>query len=116
MPANPVIITSLAPTGLGILTLTGASTAGVAGNVRYAGLILGAPAWSSDGSQTAGAANVIVEYTGTAWKVSLGAAYLATKTSGAADPTGLTAWTVTTGTGSPVVAAGVLSPPPIITA
>lgn len=105
-----------APAGKAALTLSGITTAGVNGLVVYCGLITGKPAWSSDGTQTAGASNTIVEHTGTAWKISRGTAYSATKTSAAADPAGLTAWTVGTGSGSPTVAAFSAPTPPAITA
>lgn len=105
-----------APAGKGLLAISGVSTSGVNGQVVYAGLIQNRPAWSTNGTQTAGAANVIVEYTGTAWKVSLGSAYSATKTSGATTPDGLTAWTVGTGTGSPTLAAFTAATPPVVTA
>ena len=80
------------------------------------GLILGLPAWSTDGTQTAGASNTIAEYTGTAWKVSRGSSYSATKTSAAATPDGLTSWTVGTGVGGPTIAAFAVPTPPVITA
>lgn len=99
-----------------MLTISGVSTSGVNGNVTYCGLILGMPAWSNDGTQTAGASNTIVEYTGTAWKVSRGSSYSATKTSAAATPDGLTSWTVGTGTGGPTIAAFAVPTPPVITA
>lgn len=105
-----------APSGKGMLSISGVATAGINGTVIYCGLILGKPAWSSDGSQTAGASNTIVEYTGTAWKVSRGSSYSATKTSAAATPDGLTTWTVGTGSGSPTIAAFAVAAPPVITA
>jgi hypothetical protein len=105
-----------APAGKSALVISGVSTSGVNGAVTYCGLILGKPAWSSDGTQTAGASNTIAEYTGTAWKVSRGASYSATKTSAAATPDGLTSWTVGTGSGSPVIAAFAVPTPPVITA
>jgi hypothetical protein len=100
-----------------MLVISGVTTAGVNGNVIYCGLIAGRPAWSSNGTQTAGAANTIVEYiSGTSWKVSRGSSYSATKVSAAATPDGLTAWTVGTGTGSPGIAAFAVPTPPAITA
>jgi hypothetical protein len=98
-----------------LLAISGVSTAGVNGQVVYAGLIQNRPAWSTNGTQTAGAANVIVEYIGTAWKVSLGSAYSATKISASATPDGLTSWIVGTGTGSPTVAAFTAGTPPAVT-
>jgi hypothetical protein len=102
-----------APPGKSTLVISGTLTAGVAGTVVYAGLIGGVPCWSTNGTQTPGAANVIVEYTGTAWKISLSSSYTALKTSvSTSGPEGLTTWTVTPGTGSPTVAAaGVVAPP-----
>ena len=100
-----------------MLAISGVSTSGINGNVFYAGLIAGKPAWSTDGSQTAGAGNTIVEYiSGTSWKVSRGTSYSATKVSGAATPDGLTSWTVGTGTGSPGLAAAAAPTPNVITA
>jgi len=105
-----------APAGKAMLTISGVTTSGVNGNVIYCGLILGKPAWSSDGTQTAGASNTIAEYTGTAWKVSRGSSYSATKTSAAATPDGLTSWTVGIGVGGPTIAAFAVATPPAITA
>jgi hypothetical protein len=113
MPSAPPLITGVWPDGLRKLTIGGASTTGVAGDVVYAGLINGNHAWSTDGSQTAGL-NTIVEYTGTQWKVSYSSTYSALKTSAATDPVGLTSWTVGTGTGSPTIAAAAQSVPAVI--
>ena len=112
-PSSPGAIYEPAPSGKQSLVISGTLTAGVAGTVVYAGLINGVACWSTDGTQTAGADNVIVEYTGTQWKISLDAAYSATKTNASTSgPEGLTTWTIGTGTGQPAVAAaGVVSPP-----
>lgn len=114
-PSAAAVIYEAAPVGKSILTIGGVSTSGINGNVFYAGLIQGKAAWSTDGTQTAGASNTIVEHTGTAWKVSRGSSYTATKTSSASTPEGLTSWTVGTGTGSPTVAAASAAEPPAIT-
>jgi hypothetical protein len=99
-----------------MLVISGVTTAGINGRVIYCGLIAGRPAWSTDGTQTAGAANTIVEYiSGTSWKVSRGSSYSATKVSAAATPDGLTAWTVGTGSVSPTIAAFAVPTPPSIT-
>jgi hypothetical protein len=109
MPSAPVKIFAPAPAGLEALVISGVATSGVNGRLAYAGLKGGYPAWSSDGSQVAGAANAIAEYTGTQWKLSLGSAYSALKTSAAATPVALTSWTVGTGSGSPTVAAATVA-------
>lgn len=115
-PAAPNAVFAPAPAGKATLVISGVATSGVNGSVIYCGLILGQPAWSSDGTQVAGAGNTIAEYTGTAWKVSRGSSYSATKTSAAASPDGLTSWTVGTGSGSPTIAAFAVPTPPVITA
>ena len=116
-PAAPGAIHENAPAGKSVLTISGVSTSGINGIVIYAGLIAGKPAWSTDGSQTVGASNTIVEYiSGTSWKVSRSTSYSATKVSAAAEPDGLTSWTVGTGTGSPALAATAAPTPPVITA
>lgn len=99
------------PAGVETLSITGAVTAGVNGVLKYAGLNNEKPAWSSDGTIVAGASNTICEYTGTAWKISRSSVYTALKTSAAANPVGLTTWTVTPGSGSPVVAASAVAAP-----
>jgi hypothetical protein len=107
-----------APAGKACLVLSGILTGGNNGTVRYCGLINGKPAWSTDGTQVLSATNMIVSYqSGTSWRVQLntGAAYIATKVSAAAAPDGLTAWTVTPGTGSPVATAFAVGSPPVIT-
>lgn len=115
-PAAAGAVFEPAPTGKAMLTISGVSTSGINGNVIYCGLIAGKPAWSTDGTQTAGASNTIVEYvSGTSWKVSRGSSYSATKVSAAATPDGLTSWTVGTGTGSPTIAAFAVAAPPVIT-
>lgn len=114
-PDAPDSVFEPAPAGKGTLVISSVATSGINGNVIYCGLILGEPAWSTDGTQTAGASNTIVEYTGTAWKVSRGSSYSATKTSAADTPDGLTSWTVGTGSGSPVIAAFAVATPPVIT-
>lgn len=132
MPANPPVIYvppspgsppaaagavfEPAPAGKSVLVISGVSTSGINGQVIYCGLIASKPAWSTDGTQTAGASNTIAEYTGTAWKVSRGSSYSATKTSAATSPDGLTSWTVGTGSGSPVIVALAVPTPPVITA
>lgn len=116
-PTAPGPVYESAPAGKSTLVISGVSTSGINGSVGYCGLIAGKPAWSSDGTQTAGASNTIVEYiSGTSWKVSRGSSYSATKVSGAIAPDGLTTWTVGTGTGSPTVAAAAAPTPPVITA
>jgi len=115
-PGTAPKIYEAAPAGKQALTIASAVTAGVNGVVFYAGLIQGQPCWSTNGTQTAGAGNVIVEYTGTAWKVSLSSSYSATKTSAATSPEGLTTWTVGTGSGSPTITAAAQTAPPVITA
>lgn len=115
MPAAPVIIFEPAPAGKSTLVISGVSTSGINGNVVYCGLMAGKPAWSTDGTQTAGASNTIVEYiSGTTWKVSRGATYSATKVSAAAAPDGLTTWTVGTGSGSPTIAALASGTPAVV--
>ena len=130
MPSNPPVITSApgaaspgtlpkiyepAPAGKTTLVIASAVTAGVNGTVIYAGLINGQPCWSTNGTQTAGAANVIVEYTGTQWKISLSSSYTALKTNASTSgPEGLTTWTVSPGSGSPTVAAAGPSTPPVV--
>lgn len=115
-PAAAGAVFEPAPAGKASLVISGVSTSGINGGVIYCGLILGKPAWSSNGTQTAGASNTIAEYTGTAWKVSRGSSYSATKTSAAATPDGLTSWAVVNGSGSPVIAAFAVPTPPAITA
>jgi hypothetical protein len=116
-PSAPGAIYEKAPDGKAVLAISGVSTSGINGSVIYCGLIAGKPAWSTNGTQTAGASNTIVEYiSGTSWKVSRGSSYSATKVSAAAAPDGLTAWTVGTGTGSPTIAAASAPTPPVITA
>lgn len=116
-PTAPNAVFAPAPAGKAQLVISGVSTSGINGSVIYCGLIANKPAWSTDGSQTAGASNTIVEYiSGTSWKVSRGSSYSATKVSAAASPDGLTSWTVGTGTGSPVIAAFSVPTPPVITA
>ena len=115
-PAAPNAVFAPAPAGKAALSISGVATAGINGNVIYCGLINNKPAWSTDGSQTAGASNTIAEYiSGTSWKVSRGSSYSATKVSAAASPDGLTSWTVGTGSGSPVIAAFAVPTPPVIT-
>jgi len=109
MPTAPVKIYEPAPAGLEALVISGVATAGGNGRLVHAGLKGGYSPWSSDGSQVVGAANAIQEYTGTQWKLSLGSAYSALKTSAAASPVGLTSWTVGTGSGSPTVAAATVA-------
>ena len=116
-PGTPSAAYEPAPTGKAMLMISGAVTGGVNGAVIYCGLINGKPAWSTDGTQTVSAANVIVSYvSGTTWRVQLnaGAAYIANKVSAAATPDGLTTWTVTPGSGSPVLAAFAAGSPPIV--
>jgi hypothetical protein len=105
-----------APAGKAALVITGASTGGVNGTVVYCGLVNGKPAWSNDASQTLSDTNTLVDYTGTQWRVRRGSVYTAVKTSAAATPDGLTTWTVSPGTGSPVIAALAAPNPAVITA
>jgi hypothetical protein len=114
MPSAPPLITGVWPAGLRKLTISGVTTAGINGDVIYCGLIAGYHSWSTDGSQTSGASNTIVSSSGTVWTMARGASYSATKTSSATDPTGLTSWTVGTGTGSPTVAAAAQTVPPVV--
>lgn len=104
------------PAGKAVLQISGTLTSGVAGVVKYAGLNAGTPAWSTDGTLTAGASNVIVKKDAGVLSISLGSSYSATKTSDATDPVGLTGWTIGTGTGQPTVAAFATPIPPVITA
>jgi hypothetical protein len=117
-PAAPSAVFAPAPAGKAALAISGVATAGINGNVIYCGLINNKPAWSTDGSQTAGAANTIVESDngGTSWLVRRGTSYSAQKTSAAASPDGLTSWTVIIGSGSPTIAAFAVPTPPVITA
>lgn len=115
-PAAPQLVYEKAPAGKATLVISGVSTAGINGSVVYAGLILGVASWSTDGTQTAGASNTIVQYTGTQWSVSRGSSYSATKTGASTPPDGLTGWTVGTGTGSPTLVAASVAAPPVITA
>lgn len=116
-PAAAGAVFEPAPVGQAMLVIAGTTaTSGSAnGPVVYAGLSNNRPAWSTNGTLVAGAANTIVDYTGTAWRVSRGSVYSATRTSAAASPAGLTAWTMTTGTGSPTVTAFAVAAPPAIT-
>ena len=114
--SSPTPVFIPAPAGKQTLTITGATTSGVNGTLRYAGSNAGKVAWSTDGTLTPGSSNVIMQYNGTQWVLSLGSTYSATKTSGADDPVGLATWTLGTGTGQPTVAAGSVAAPPIITA
>jgi hypothetical protein len=100
----------IAPSGKVIITLAGVTTpsSGINGDLQFAGLVLGLPAWSTNGTLTAGSGNVIVQYNGTAWTVTHSSTYSATKTSAATDPVGLTSWTVGTGAGSPTLTAKAL--------
>lgn len=115
-PAAAGAVYEPAPAGKAVLTISSVTTEAINGQVRYCGLIKSNPAWSTDGTQTAGASNTIVEHTGTAWKVARGSSYSATKTSAADTPDGLTSWTVGTGDGSPTIAASAAPTPPAITA
>lgn len=118
MPTNPIAIMGIAPAGKAILTLAGVTSpaSGMNGALQFAGLVNGLPAWSTDGTLTAGAGNVIVQYNGTAWTVTRSSDYSATKTSAATTPDGLTSWTVGTGTGSPTLTATALAAPSAIQA
>ena len=113
-PTAPRAVFAPAPAGKQSLVISGVTTAGINGAVIYAGLQAEKAAWSTDGTLIPGSANTIVEHTGGAWKVSRGSSFSATKTSSAATPEGLTAWTVGTGTGSPVIAAGSVGAPPAV--
>ena len=115
-PTNPRSVYEPAPAGLAILVITDVATSGINGQLVYCGLINSVAAWSTDGTQTAGASNSILEYiSGTSWRLSRGSSYSATKVSGAA-PNGLTGWTVGTGSGSPTVTALAATTPAAITA
>lgn len=104
------------PEGKSVLTISGVSTSGINGSVIYCGLIAGKPAWSTDGTQEISVQNTLVQYiSGTTWNVLRSGIYSATKASAAATPDGLTAWTVGTGSGSPVIAAASAIAPPVIT-
>jgi len=114
--SSPPVVFLPPPAGKEVLVISGASTSGVNGRLIPAGTTAGKPAWSTDGSLTVGAANVIMKYNGTAWVLALSTTYSATKTSAAEDPVGLSTWTVGTGAGSPTVAAASAPTPPIVTA
>jgi hypothetical protein len=115
-PAAPAQVFAPAPAGKAALVISGVTTAGINGYLIYCGLIAGKPAWSTDGTQTAGDSNTIVEYiSGTSWKVSRASSYSATKVSAAATPDGLTAWTIGIGSGQPTIAALAVRNPPGIT-
>lgn len=113
---SPTPIFIPAPAGKETLVITGTTSPNVSGTLRYAGSNAGKVAWSTDGTLTSGAANVIMQHNGTQWVLSLSSTYSATKTSSANDPTGLSTWTIGTGTGQPTVAAGSVTAPPIVTA
>lgn len=117
-PAAPVPVFGNFPAGKQILTLAGVSdpASGINGDLWFAGLLNGLPAWSTNGSLVAGAGNVIVTYNGTAWTVTHASTYSATKTSAALTPDGLTSWTVGTGTGSPTLTAKALVAPAAVQA
>jgi hypothetical protein len=112
-PAAPTPVFGNFPAGKQILTLAGVSdpASGINGDLWFAGLLNGLPAWSTNGSLVAGAGNVIASSNGTAWTVTHASTYSATKTSEALTPDGLTSWTVTTGTGSPTLVAKALDAP-----
>jgi hypothetical protein len=119
-PAAAGAVFEPAPAGKSVLVISGAVTAGVNGSVVYCGLINSKPAWSRDGTQsTSNPANVLV-FSGIGspnWIVQIGngTSYYAAKSSSAATPDGLTAWTVSPGSGSPVIAAFAVPTPPAIT-
>lgn len=108
-PASAGAIYEPAPAGKQVLNISGVSTGGANGPVIYAGLNDGKAAWSTDGTLVSGASNTIVKSDSGVWSVARGSSYSATKTSAAATPDGLTAWTVGTGTGSPSLAAATVS-------
>lgn len=108
-PTAPGAIYEPAPVGKAVLAITGVATAGVNGSLIYAGLNDAKPAWSSDGTLTAGASNTICKSDAGTWSLSRGSAYAATKVSAAATPDGLTTWTVGTGSGSPILAAAAVA-------
>ncbi len=110
-PTAPGAIYEPAPAGKAVLVITGVATAGLNGSLIYAGLNDAKAAWSSDGTLTPGASNTICKSDAGTWSLSRGSAYAATKTSATAAPDGLTAWTVTTGTASPTLAAASVAVP-----
>ena len=117
-PAAPSAVFAPAPAGKAVLVISGVATAGINGFVIYCGLINNKPAWSSDGTQTPGASNTIVQSgdLGTVWTCSRDGVFGSNKVSSAATPDGLTSWTITLGSGSPVIAALAVPTPPVITA
>ena len=118
MPTAPTPIAGNFPAGKQVLTLAGVSSpaSGINGPLQFAGLLNGLPVWSTNGTQTAGAGNVIVSYNGTAWRVVHTTTYSASKTSSALTPDGLTTWTVGTGTGSPTLTAAAQAAPAAVQA
>jgi hypothetical protein len=87
-------------------SISGVTTAGVNGMLYFAGWSAGKVAFSTDGTQTDSLTNIIMSHDGTSWRLKMGTTYLATKASLAQYPAGLTAWTITTGVGSPTVGVG----------
>lgn len=110
----PASLFDKAPTGAINLVISAVTTSGVNGTLHFAGTNAGKPVWSRDGTQTAGVTNPIMSHDGTSWKLALGSTYSATKVSPAADPSALTAWTLSVGAGSPTVAKGDVDAPDIV--
>jgi hypothetical protein len=105
-----------APTGKAMLTISGATPAGVNGRVIFCGLINGQPAWSTDGTQTPGVANTIVDYAAGQWRITRSGSFAAVKTSASSvGPENLVLWTYTLGSGALVIAAFAVPTPPAIT-
>lgn len=114
-PAAPAAPFEPAPAGKNLLLISGVSTAGVNGYLRYAGRFNNYPAWSTDGTQVSGPANAILNYNGTTtWWLVMGSTYSVSKVSAAATPDGLTSWTIGLGTGSPVITATTTPPAPAV--
>jgi hypothetical protein len=85
--------------------VSGVSTAGVNGTLIPAGIYTGKPAWSTNGTLTAGAGNTILRYVIASWEISVSTTYWANKVSPDL-PFGLTGWAVSTGTGQPIINVG----------
>jgi hypothetical protein len=120
MPASPVSIftaptkggTKTAPQSIYVnipltqirIVVSGVTTVGVNGTYFFAGTWSGRNAWSLNGTLVASATNPIMYYEAGAYKLVMGSLYAASITSAASNPSGLTSWTLTVGTGSPTIA------------
>ncbi len=110
-----VIVTPSTTGRMVVASVTSPST-GVNGTLLYAGNAAGTEVFSSDGVLSTlsitGQARAVCFLNGTtatlrAWDASGTVVYSATKATSAMVPSGLTGWTVATGTGSPTITAGV---------